>query len=803
MMSKGTEINTDKPTRSAKSSAGIIMTGILVLAAGILVSLAGWVFTTWPGLRMDEIIFQLGAPLEGTGDGLILKGVLSSVLPAVVLLALFVIVFVLSRRKGNEHKVLKVSRIIGAVMILCALAVAYVRLDFGTFIKNQFNTSKFIEEHYADAGKVNVTFPQKKRNLIYIFMESMEVTYADPENGGSLLYNNIPELTDIALENECFAGDSGLLNGGRVLPGTTFTMAGMFAQSTGLPLKVELGDKFLDAAGSFNKMNTQDSFFEGVTSLGDLLEKNGYKNVFMLGSDATFGGRRLYMTHHGDYEIDDYRWAIDQGIIAPDYYVFWGMEDQKLFAAARDRLTQLAASDEPFNLTLLTVDTHFEDGYKCEICPETYGNNSYANAIACSSRQVGELIDWIKQQDFYENTTIVLCGDHTTMDSDFCNIVPESYPRKVYTAFINSAVQPADPDRVREYTTLDQFPTTLAALGCTIEGERLGLGTNLFSTQDTLLEEYGFEELAGEVEKRSDLMKELADINVYSEELLEAEGMLPECTILMDGFSAEGDIAAFRVGNIKNIYEKITKAELVIRDSSGVEKTVAMNESEDGSYTAQTSISDFDYTDASVRALLTVKSGRTYEAGCMTGDLSLKTNDIVDYLDALIRNPQYSVLIAVRDDGAHSLNTQIMRRLHALGLSAYGHSNYRWSYYALVTPDGVQEEVSEDVINETGTLADGAEYAIISQGGLSGAGGGAGRYLTCSIKIDGIEYAVKRIGMNFVVYDTEKSKVVDSVEFNTYMGLEAVRIDPSRSIEKAETALEQLNVESPGEAPGE
>ena len=181
----------------------------------------------------------------------------------------------------------------------------------------------------------------------------------------------------------------------------------------------------------------------------------------------------------------------------------------------------------------------------------------------------------------------------------------------------------------------------------------------------------------------------------------------------------------------------------------------------------------------------------------------MKTNDIVDYLDALIRNPQYSVLIAVRDDGAHSLNTQIMRRLHALGLSAYGHSNYRWSYYALVTPDGVQEEVSEDVINETGTLADGAEYAIISQGGLSGAGGGAGRYLTCSIKIDGIEYAVKRIGMNFVVYDTEKSKVVDSVEFNTYMGLEAVRIDPSRSIEKAETALEQLNVESPGEAPGE
>ena len=41
-------------------------------------------------------------------------------------------------------------------------------------------------------------------------------------------------------------------------------------------------------------------------------------------------------------------------------------------------------------------------------------------------------------------------------------------------------------DITREYATLDLFPTTLAALGAEIDGNRLGLGTNLFSSDQTL-----------------------------------------------------------------------------------------------------------------------------------------------------------------------------------------------------------------------------------------------------------------------------------------------------------------------------
>ena len=47
------------------------------------------------------------------------------------------------------------------------------------------------------------------------------------------------------------------------------------------------------------------------------------------------------------------------------------------------------------------------------------------------------------------------------------------------------------------------YPTTLAALGVKIEGERLGLGTNLFSDKSTLSEKYGVEYVREEIEKKS------------------------------------------------------------------------------------------------------------------------------------------------------------------------------------------------------------------------------------------------------------------------------------------------------------
>ena len=124
--------------------------------------------------------------------------------------------------------------------------------------------------------------------------------------------------------------------------------------------------------------------------------------------------------------------------------------------------------------------------------------------IRCSSKQVSEFVEWIQNQPFYENTTIIISGDHLTMQSDTEEqAILKSYgERTVYNAFINADAQPKNTIN-REFFTIDMYPTTLAALGAKIDGNRLGLGTNLFSEEQTLAEKYGVEYVRKEIEKKS------------------------------------------------------------------------------------------------------------------------------------------------------------------------------------------------------------------------------------------------------------------------------------------------------------
>ena len=50
---------------------------------------------------------------------------------------------------------------------------------------------------------------------------------------------------------------------------------------------------------------------------------------------------------------------------------------------------------------------------------------------------------------------------------------------------------------------MDLFPTILSSMGYSIEGNRLGLGTNLFSSKKTLSEEMGYDEFNLELGKNS------------------------------------------------------------------------------------------------------------------------------------------------------------------------------------------------------------------------------------------------------------------------------------------------------------
>ena len=173
-----------------------------------------------------------------------------------------------------------------------------------------------------------------------------------------------------------------------------------------------------------------------------------------------------------------------------------------MFRIAKDRLTEISESGRPFNFTLLTVDTHFPDGYVCNLCSNDYPR-TVANVIKCADNQVCDFVEWCRQQPFYEDTVIVITGDHPRMDSPLVAGV-DWYDRYIYNCFINVECDDSVADKNRMFCTLDIFPTVLSSMGFDIEGDRLGLGTNMFSHQRTLVEEIGLYELEEQLQFRSE-----------------------------------------------------------------------------------------------------------------------------------------------------------------------------------------------------------------------------------------------------------------------------------------------------------
>ncbi len=475
-----------------------------------------WMLKTWGNLKMDEMMYTIGAPVSGTNPEMLRDFRLVSLYPSVIILVLFLCaVFYFSRRhsEAGDNMVRKLRRGFLAFGLSASVLMIFVtlyRLEGFTYIRQQFTPSSFIEEQQAETSSARISFPEKKRNLVYLYLESMEVTYMDAESGGAFPENVIPELTALAREGEDFSGNSREVNGAVSLASTTWTSAGLFAQASGLPLKLGL----LNRIWNFGESPVE-KFFPTVVTLGDLLEEAGYQQCAMIGSDARFGGRKEYFERHGNLEIYDYHTAAETGMIPEGYHVWWGFEDEKLFDAAKQKLTELSEGGKPFALTLLTADTHFEDGYVCRLCRDDFGNNRYANVMACSARQVAAFVDWLKEQPFYENTTVIIAGDHPTMDKDFCRAVPRDYERRVAVSILNAPKTPADPDAVRHYSTFDLFPTTLSAMGAEIEGSRLGLGVDLYSETPTLLERYDKAYLQEEIGRRSDYMERMSRVREY------------------------------------------------------------------------------------------------------------------------------------------------------------------------------------------------------------------------------------------------------------------------------------------------
>jgi phosphoglycerol transferase len=111
------------------------------------------------------------------------------------------------------------------VLVLCGslLFAGTKTSQLDQYISNIRATSNVYEDEYRDPKTTKITFPEKKRNLIYIYLESMETSYLSALQGGMLDTNVIPELYTLAQENTNFS-HNGDVGGFFVAPGASKTV---------------------------------------------------------------------------------------------------------------------------------------------------------------------------------------------------------------------------------------------------------------------------------------------------------------------------------------------------------------------------------------------------------------------------------------------------------------------------------------------------------------------------------------------------------------------------------------------------
>lgn len=304
---------------------------------------------------------------------------------------------------------------------------------------------------------------QVPRNLITIYLESGETAYQDVSRFGSNLLASVDAATvgwkDYAL---------------RQYHGGGWTMAGMVGTQCGVPLKHLLGQG-PGAPGAAS------GYLTGATCLGDLLAGHGYTSAYVGGADSGFAGKGAFFTDHG-YRIDkglsDWK-AAGEG--AP-YLSAWGLADSHLMRHAEQTLETLRASGKPFNLTMLTLDTHEPPGLfpDCTVP----GVEPMSEAITCSSRAVASFIDYLRQHHVLDDTVVMVMGDHLKMLA----------PRGAYAAELGSVADRRvfmkvwSPDPVvfnrAGADQLSVLPTTLELLGFSVPQGRAGLGVSVVGKHD-------------------------------------------------------------------------------------------------------------------------------------------------------------------------------------------------------------------------------------------------------------------------------------------------------------------------------
>lgn len=469
----------------------------------------------------DAVIFTLTHNVGGTYKIMwillepCLKGTIENTLIAFALIAFFSICFTLfhCKKKGiiNSRTIFKNS-FYPIVICICFFLLftwtpviykfplmSYIKF-YGSLLSNKPIHNSLYENEYVHPDSVQISF-DKKKNLIFIMLESMESNFQDKKNGGNLDTNLIPEITELAKNNISFQP------GGITVEGTGWTMGETIAKTCGIPLQEPIGQNQHGIRNYLGK----------ATCLTDILHKNGYEIKLVQGSDIVFASMNYFSTSHSidKKDIYDLLFFSRKGISPSDTTFFKSIKDADLYSEVKNITKSLEKQSKPWMIWLYTLDTHFPygriDSSCVEIPPSIEKKDQYPYVLRCASKLINDFIEWARTQEWFENTTIAVMGDHPAMIApEIVGFPQEKLEHYWHVFFVNSEIRPIESQK-RAFTSFDMYPTILEAMGARIDGHALGLGHSLFSSEHTLIEKYGKDSLNALIKKKGTKYKAFWD----------------------------------------------------------------------------------------------------------------------------------------------------------------------------------------------------------------------------------------------------------------------------------------------------
>ncbi len=349
------------------------------------------------------------------------------------------------------------------LIMLTGIVLFLAHFSFDDYLESLIGPDVF-SAHYIKPDSVQLTSNGRPRNLVIIYVESLEGTYQDSSRFGRDL---LEPLTRMQQRYTSFAHYP-------QSKGAHWTIAGIVSTQCGVPLKVALLPSPDDPRVHLRQ------FLPGALCLGDVLRQHGYENVFMNGPDLEFADMGLFLRNHGYDRVYGAKEWIDAGEPATRMRA-WGLRDDRLLARARTELDGLMAAGKPFNLTILTVDTHGPKGLMSDECRRR-GARDFPDIVTCTAGQVAEFINYIETRGWLDRIAVLVQGDHIAMENPIHDTLEGSANRVIFNMI---ATRPAELPLGNEITHFDMYPTLLELAGLHPEGGRMALGWCLLQRCNT------------------------------------------------------------------------------------------------------------------------------------------------------------------------------------------------------------------------------------------------------------------------------------------------------------------------------